>query len=341
MECIRPWLVALAMLCCGMEAGAQAAQAAAHLEFDRADMARDSVAKARNQALALVAQVEVAASRIDATRGGDAAVARARAQRLLALGEEIRRTSTRDGGLVQLLRDFESERDALALLEQDTGSQSMRDVGQAAQKRAAAPTFLGALDPRIAFTAGLALESCKECQNAEVATNLAGAAIGGAIGALGAPEALKGYVERNVALSLALPLRKLGSIASGVSLGLGSANILQRALWPVLGVQQVDSSNGALPAEIRALEPTRATWSTPFVGIGFTWFTREQVKKLLSERKTVPVLSIGARLPQYYPGDATAGLAALFSGGQGKYRRSGSVQWSISVSIPLFRVDSP
>ncbi|MCC6930714.1 MAG: hypothetical protein IT359_17120 [Gemmatimonadaceae bacterium] len=181
---------------------------------------------------------------------------------------------------------------------------------------------------------------CSRCgAGVELGTNLAGAALGAAVGALGAPAGLKEYFEKNIALGLTLGTRKTSRITSAVSVGLGSVDVLSRALWPMLGVEQFDSSDARLPADVRARDPAQGTWSVPQLGVGLTWYSKAEVKKRLQENKPVPILSLGVRLPQYYPGSASAALGALFNGNEHKYAGVGSARIFASLTIPLFRVD--
>ncbi|MBK9410289.1 MAG: hypothetical protein IPN47_20030 [Gemmatimonadetes bacterium] len=329
-------------------AEAQATQAAAHLAGRTASIARDTLTYFRNLALGYMA--EVAVHQLDESMATPAAVRRlARStSRLRETGELIRRTPVGDPTLRRALReleiavqDFKSEATLTrSELESDARAREWIDRAVAANF-SLPPTFPHTLEPKVAFTVGVATGICEGCATTfDLGTSLVGSALGAVVGALGAPDALKEYFAQNVALGIGLPTRSSRRISSGVSLGLGGVDVKQVSFWPVLGMQQADSGDAALPQVVKTTEPTQATWSTPYFGIAFVPMNRKRLDELLARQTAVPIITVGVRLPQYYPGDAGTALAALFTSKQGKYLGAGHAALVMSVSVPLFRADS-
>ena len=320
---------------------AQGTQAAAHLEHQRAALARDSLIRLRNRALGYSAEREAFERRVDARAGADDADYRRRALRVVELGRELQRTPVEDRSFRQLLRDFTAEAEALDRNTPTIGTRSAVERAQVdVSPLVMPPTFPGAISPNVAFTLGVGTPPCNRCGvGVELGTNLVGSAVGAAVGALGAPDGLKGYFEKNIAIGLTLTTRKTSRITSALSVGLGSVDVLSHGVWPMLGIEQFDSSDVGLPEEVRARDQAQGTWSSPQIGVGFTWHTKSQVRERLQQNKAVPILSLGVRLPQYYPGSAPAALAALFNGNEHKFEGAHRARFFASISIPLFRAD--
>lgn len=320
---------------------AQGTQAAAHLEHQRAALARDTLISMRSRVLAYTAEREAFEGRVERRAGDDDAEYRRRVSRVVELGRVIRRTPLEDRSLPALLQEFAAEAASLDGEKPAPGTRSAEESSsRGVSPLTLVPAFLGAISPGVSFTLGVGTRPCTKCsEGAEVGTSLVGAALGATVGALGAPDGLKDYFEKNIAMGLTLPTRKATRITSGLSVGLGSVDIFSRGVWPTLGVEQFDSSDVRLPAEVRARNQAQGTWSAPQFGVGFTWYTSAAVKKRLQEKKVVPILSMGVRFPHYYPGSAAAALAALFNGNEHKYESAGSAHFFASLSIPLFRVD--
>ena len=116
-------------------------------------------------------------------------------------------------------------------------------------------------------------------------------------------------------------------------------DFMKRSLWPVLAMLQIDSAGSDLPTEVRAADPTRATWSVPYVGVAFTFVTRDSLKAKMGRGVLVPIFTVAVRFPYYYPGNAASAFAAFFSDNNAKYVSANKAVLAFGVSIPLLRVD--
>lgn len=157
-------------------------------------------------------------------------------------------------------------------------------------------------------------------------SNIAGAAAGGAANGLGI-DWLRDYFIDNTALGVGFPSG--GHKLTGVlQIGLGEVTILKNApLWPVLSLEQLDSADARVPAELRG--ESAASWTYPSVAVGFPIKMRAP--------KTPPAIgTISLGLPYFFPGSPFPAVGALFSEDHKKYRRAGRIRVALGVQI-LFR----
>jgi hypothetical protein len=350
------WLVVTCVMARSASMEGQATQAAAGLADRRAAAMRDTLEVYRQRALSLASALRERESGL--RRGGSpsddawlVAVARA-----ASVAEAVWRQSPEDRDLLQSLRAIDHVMRDLGEAESrfnqrtDSIAQHLREraprEGQVLTTTGWTPTpaFLHTLQPNVAFSAGIGSTFPlfrSTTASIDVGTNLVGSALGAAIGSLGAPDALKGYFTQNLAMGLNLSAHRKRSIGVGYSLGLGSLDVADRAVWPVIAMQQTDTMAQDLPAALRQRKPAQETWSTPHFAVGFTLLTRESVTKRLQEGRAFPVFTLGVSLPYFYPGDPGAAFAALFTGKHTRYIGANHSRLVLGVSVPLIRLEKP
>jgi len=339
----------------------QAAQAAASLGTREGQAPPDSLKKYRDRALEEVGRRKVHLDNVRQMREPLLATYATLLERVISIGTDIQGLTVAAPALEAKLREF----DAAILATEAEGRRVLGDVlveaeradvgtrasmeAKAGRMRAAgaggagwfpAPAFPHTMNPKVVFSvgAGFAAES-PVTVGLELGTNLVGAVVGAALGGLGGGDDLKNYFSKNFAVGIALPLQKRHRIETGYSLGLGSVDFMKRSLWPVLAMLQIDSAGSDLPTEVRAADPTRATWSVPYVGVAFTFVTRDSLKAKMGRGVLVPIFTVAVRFPYYYPGNAASAFAAFFSDNNAKYVSANKAVLAFGVSIPLLRVD--
>jgi hypothetical protein len=315
---------------------AQAAQAAAGVSEPHINATPEAIRAYRDDAVAFGASLRAQDKTRLATESAK------RFEELEQLSRVIERTSTSDRRLPLLLFRFQI---LVQQLDESIERQS-DEPGRTAMKAArtggggVAITFPFTLSTRTVFSIGISQTlQGKASPSIDVATNLLGTTLGAAVGAVGGGDVLKAYIENNFAFGLSLPPKASSALSNGYSIGLGSVTIKKRTFWPVLAFQQLDTMATRAPASVTMTEPTRATWTAPAIGIGFTWISKDEITSRLNNGKLVPILSVAIYLPYYFPGAPTAGFGALFSGGTDKFVGAGKPALNIGLSLPLMRTD--
>lgn len=242
-------------------------------------------------------------------------------------------------GYNQTLASFRTQNATAAQrLEAPAGPDPLRQVRILATGN---PPAAHTLVDRVAFSVGYfmnAADGRHPAHDAAVSTNLLGAALGTAFGALGNPQ-LSGYLERNVVMGAGLSIADENKISGAFGLGLGGVQVRSWSLWPVLNIEQVDTTDGRVPADVRQLRPTEGTWSNVALSVGIVPYSQKTFTDRVAAGRAAPVLVVGLSLPVYYPGDPAATLAAMFTDNRRRFERSGKLGLLMGVSIPLLRLD--
>lgn len=173
-----------------------------------------------------------------------------------------------------------------------------------------------------------------------IATNLLGAAVGGAVTLTGAEE-LKGYLKENVAVGTAIPLGGTKKLSGFVQVGLGRVSLRRLTLWPVLSVEQLDTADLRLPRQLLARDPGADRWSVPGFGLGITLGSLDDLRRRVGGGKAAVVLSLGVTLPYYSSGNPFSAIADLLTGRFGGYEKVGRVSYRVGLGIPIVRVRPP
>jgi len=324
------------------EARAQAGQVAADFSARQRGESATALRARKNEAVKLLAALQQAArEKPSETWTGSLKL-------VIALGVEATETADGDPLLSERLRVFADQftKFALELPPASGGSVGMLGVPASASlgvktASGSTPPFAFTLSPKTVFALGTSFSSVGlKGQTYEVSTNLIGTAVAAVSGSLGAGDDLKNFVAKNLAVGIAFPSKSAGSVQTSFSLGLGSAELGGATLWPVLAMQQLDSTSTQIPAEIRASDTTQTTWSAPYIGIGFTMLSRETTTERLKAGKLVPIFSLGVQLPYYFAGSSAAAFGGVFSTGEKKFVGAGKARIVASFSIPLLRNDA-
>ena len=262
---------------------------------------------------------------------------------LLILSQLIAATPIGDTALPALLLRFQS---LYSNLRAEGSSSAQFAVARAALtsldvRAARAPNpFPFTLSTKTVFSVGVSRQlGGNRPLSVDLASNLIGTTFGAAVGAIGGGDALKGFIEQNFAFGLSLPPRSGSAVSTGYSIGLGNVTIANRTFFPVLAFQQSDTTAGMVPEAVMTTDLTRATWSAPSLGVGFTWFSKDAIAKRIEAGKPVPILSLSMQLPYYFPGGPTDAFGALFSGGNNKFVGASKPAFSVAFSLPLTRTD--
>lgn len=344
-------MLLLGWLACPTAAvAAQGTQASAWLASRRASEMRDTLRAYRHRTADLLVALR---TREEVHRGdtNTGAVALADSYGVAASrAEAALHVSGDDHAFLQALRALDGAMRELralrALRSPDTGITPRADQRQDAVINAwgPVPVFLHTLSPKVAFSAGLGstfplLRS--RATSIDIGTNLAGSILGKALESVGLPAGFKDFLTENTAVGLGFSAHRRVGLTTSYSVGLGSADVAGRAIWPILAIQQSDTATHEINVEARTTDTLRAVWSRPYVALGFTLYDRATVTKRLQDDKVVPVFTIGVQLPYLYPGDASTALAALFTEKRGKYLGAGRARLVVGVSIPLIRLEKP
>ena len=194
----------------------------------------------------------------------------------------------------------------------------------------------------LAFTIGydVAGGSRGSAQQLSLTTNLLGAVAGTAAAAVDA-STLADYFQTSISAGAALPVGGGGGrLGAQLGLGLGRLSLGDVELWPVLAMEQVDSAARRVPTEVLARAASQEQWATPVLGIGVPLVPASRLRAHLAAKRLLPVLSVGARFPFYYPGNVFQAIGAVFSDGRSGFVRQGRAQFTASIGVPLFRLDS-
>lgn len=189
--------------------------------------------------------------------------------------------------------------------------------------------------PEVVFTLGTDVTlGSKSTTGVSIGTNMLGAAAGAAFNAIGS-ETLKNFFTNNISAGTTIPASRDTRISAQLGLGLGEIGVPHVTLWPVLGLEQVDTADRRFPKELVAMNPDQQAWTTAIVSVAIVpnaFLTR------FGEGKFALIPSVGVRLPHYYPSDPFNALGALFSTKRQSFERAGKSEFLVSLSFPLRRV---
>jgi hypothetical protein len=197
--------------------------------------------------------------------------------------------------------------------------------------------------PDVVFTIGIGLTggpSAERYAGVDLQTNLIGAAASVIFDALDEKK-LAEYLKNNLASGVGFPTnrnRGKRTLTNAAGIGLGEAKLGTLRVWPVLGTEQTDTTDLRVPRSVVASQQGQKSWSTPTLAVAALpedWLLAIRAGKLR------PIVSLGIRFPQYYPGDPYQAIAALFSSNREKYRRAGGYRFTASVAVPLLKVKGP
>jgi hypothetical protein len=200
---------------------------------------------------------------------------------------------------------------------------------------------ISTLVPQVAFTTafGGAFASKHFAGGVGFNTNMAGAAIGSAFDALGSGS-LKDYFTNNVAVGATIPTTAGGKISSDLGLGLGGVSIGRWTAWPVLGIGELDSADTRLRPELAQRKPNQSNWSQLTFGIGVPLVPVARAVTRIKCGKLVPILTVGAAIPYYFPGSSYTAIASVFSSRRNEFQNVGGASLLIGVDVPLLKVGS-
>jgi hypothetical protein len=220
------------------------------------------------------------------------------------------------------------------------GPPAARGAAGAAAIRSLPTSAIGVIASDVTFVVGVDYTTSPraDVRTVSLNTNLLGAAAGTAVGALGA-SALVEYFKNNVSAGVAVPVGgRSGRLTSQLGVGLGGVTAGPFTAWPVLALDQAASVEDQVPASVVGGKPDERSWSSPVLGVAVPLVRTNALAASLARRRPVPVLSVGVRLPYYYPGDATAALGALFTSKRTDFVRAGRGHFTFGVAVPLYRV---
>lgn len=283
-----------------------------------------------------LAEYGVEVARLSQATGDDAPARQARA--LIPVAERARELAreTLDAAEdpEQFLRRFRVLRAYLAGLERSGQGAGFRGMDFTTT---AAPSELFKV-PDVSFVIGTTLTAGKGTTvgQAEVSTNLLGAAAGTAFEAMGSTE-IKEYFEDNLAVGTAFPFGGEHKLAAVLGVGLGGLRVGRFSIWPAINIEQADSGDGRVPDAIRALG-TSANWSSPLLSVAVSPWDLSAINEGVKKGAVMPVFTLAVRLPYYYPNDPFSAVAALFSDKRGDYQKKGKAQFQIGVYFPLQRL---
>ncbi|MDF1502436.1 hypothetical protein [Roseisolibacter sp. H3M3-2] len=169
-------------------------------------------------------------------------------------------------------------------------------------------------------------------QDVELGTNLVGAVAGAVFGAL-ADAKLGTYLKQNLAVNVGIPTVRGRRITSTAGIALGELPAGKVVVWPTLAMTQMDTADRRIPAELGRSVPDQATWSAPALTLGVLY--TENLGCVREGKCFPPVLVLGATVPQYYPGNPYAAIAALFGDDREKYRQTGGWRLTAGLAVPL------
>jgi hypothetical protein len=190
--------------------------------------------------------------------------------------------------------------------------------------------------PEVAFVVGASatIGDGTTVGSFEVSTNLLGAGIGTAFDALGA-KPMKDYAQDNITVGTAFPFGGSNKLAATIGLGLGGLRLGRFALWPAINIEQVDSADSRVPSTLLGKHPDADKWSSPLISVAISAWNLTDIRERLKKGQLTPIITLGLRLPYFYPDDPFSALAALFSANRSNYDVSGKVKVQIAVFFPL------
>lgn len=351
---VSAFAVSISFFAVGRALSGQSAQVAADFGVRASGSTGVSISVLRDSVIKVTAKLEALTPVIDKLPSPDLF------RRLLDRGQLVRRTRLEHPMLAERVRSyfvtFSEYVDAASKVNYGTAGldATLASLGVTANQTsefktivtlasaANVPVFAFTMSEHTVFAVGSSISDFSVgTQTFDISTNLIGTLVASISGSLGAADDLKSFLAKNIALGIGFPRKSVRSIETAFSVGLGSANIGKRAIWPVLAMQQLDTTASDIPSTVRALEPTQSTWSVPYLGVGFTLMDRAAAKKRLEDGGFLPVISVGVRLPYYYAGSAGGAFGALFTTNGHRFVGSKSAIFSIGVSVPLLRNDAP
>jgi hypothetical protein len=193
--------------------------------------------------------------------------------------------------------------------------------------------------PDVVFVVGstVTLGQGSTVAQAEISTNLLGAAAGTAFDAIGSTP-LKEYFQDNLAVGTAFPYGGQHKLTAALGVGLGGLRIGSFAVWPAINIEQVDSGDTRVPASVKAGSPSSANWSSPILSVAVSPWDLTKIAERVKAGRLSPVFTLGVILPYYYPNDPFSTVAALFSDKRGSFQKSGKVRFQVGVFFPLQKV---
>lgn len=165
-------------------------------------------------------------------------------------------------------------------------------------------------------------------------TNLLGAAVGTGFDALGA-ESLKSYFMNSLSAGVTIPSGSDTRMSGALGVGLGGIDFRGISFWPTLSFEQLDTADARVPAELVASAPEESRWSQATIGVAIAY---PKLVERVSKGQLGLILTLGLRLPHYYPGDTFGAVGAIFSSKRTDFRREGRSQFTVGVAIPLLKV---
>jgi hypothetical protein len=194
----------------------------------------------------------------------------------------------------------------------------------------------------VVFTlgAGLSAGPGKEIGSGGFNTNLIGAAAGAVFDAIDATP-LKDYMLNNVSAGTAIPFNGSTKLSAQITLGFGGLDLGKAQIWPVVGLEQTDTADARTPRALVTRNPSAGNWSSPLFAVGLVPMSLTKTQENLGKGKLVPIISIGLRIPYYYPNDPFSALVALFTNKRSDYVKEGKVRFEAGITIPLTRVRAP
>ena len=195
------------------------------------------------------------------------------------------------------------------------------------------------LVPDIVFTTGpeYAFGNGRSILGVGISTNLLGEAVGTAFDILGS-ESLKTYFSQNVSAGTVIPTSGSGKLSGQLGLGLGGINLSVTTIWPVLGMEQIDTADARIPSGLKQLQPGVTSWSSPLLYFAFVPYDIKTFETKLKAGGFVLVPTIGLRLPYYYADNPFSALAAIFTSKRTEFLKSGKTTFVMGLSIPLLKV---
>jgi hypothetical protein len=194
------------------------------------------------------------------------------------------------------------------------------------------------LVPDIVFTTGPELAfGNNSVLSMGISTNLLGEAAGAAFDILGS-ESLKNYFSQNVSAGTTIPTAGSGKLSGQLGLGLGGINLTGATIWPVLGMEQIDTADARIPSELKQLKPGITSWSSPLLYFAFVPYDIKTLESKLKAGGFVLVPMIGLRLPYYYADNPFSALAAILTSKRSEFVKTGKTQFVVGLSIPLLKV---
>jgi hypothetical protein len=240
----------------------------------------------------------------------------------------------------KLAAEFREKVSKLAI---DLPGRAALTLGLSARAAASSPPHIFTAVPDVVFTIGLGVTggpSAERYGSTDLETNLIGAAAGVVFDAIGEKK-LAEYLKNNFAAGAGFPLNKSTgkrTLTNHAAIGLGEAKLGTIRVWPALSTEQTDTSDRRIPQDVVSSDQTQKSWATPTFAVSLmreAWLTDIRAGKLR------PIITVGIRFPQYYPGDPYQAIAALFSSSREKFRRAGGYRFSAAISVPLLKVKSP